>query len=82
MLLSLVAWVINKIVQISVPAIMNRTLGAGFGIIRGVLICTFSLYILRDLISAEIQVEKATLSPYFLWIIDWMAEVVPQIPLV
>jgi len=78
-MLTLAAWIINKIVQISVPAVMNRMFGAGFGIIRGLLICTLLLYVAQNMAVAEPQFQSSIFASYFIWMMDWIGQVAPEL---
>ena len=74
--LSLVGWVINKLLTISIPTVMNRMFGAGFGILRGVVICMLLLLGAQHLPIATQQYHGSILASDFSWLLDWVAKVV------
>ena len=73
--LSLVAWGINKLLTISIPTVMNRMFGAGFGILRGIVICILLLFGAQNLPLATAQYEGSIFASDLSWLLDWVAEI-------
>ena len=72
--LSLVAWGINKLLTISIPAVMNRMFGAGFGILRGIVICILLLLGAQNIPIATVQYQGSMYASHLSWLLDWVVE--------
>jgi membrane protein required for colicin V production len=73
--LSLVAWGINKLLTISIPAVINRMFGAGFGILRGIVICILLLFGAQNLQIATAQYQESIVASFSSDLLDWVAEI-------
>jgi membrane protein required for colicin V production len=72
--LSLVSWGINKLLTISIPTVMNRMFGAGFGILRGMVICILVLFGAQNIPIATALYQESMSASHLSWALDWVAE--------
>ena len=54
---------------------MNRMFGAGFGILRGIVICILLLFGAQNLPLATAQYEGSIFASDLSWLLDWVAEI-------